>query len=97
MNLSAHFLLYQANGFLSNALGWTGYESTGLTCCCHQMVLTCLRNSVYLGYFFGFIGGLSTLCPQTESPSLVLGGCGQRVDNPVRLRLRLPKLDSLCR
>ena len=28
----------------------TGYESTGLTCCCHQMVLTCLCNSVLHGW-----------------------------------------------
>ena len=83
MNLSAHFLLYQANGFLSNALGWTGYESTGLTCCCHQMVVTCLRNSVFLNYRFKFIGGLFTLCPRPESLFRVLGGGGQRVDNPV--------------
>jgi len=48
MNLSAHFHLNQPYDF-KESLGRTGYESTGLTCFCHQMVVTCLRNSVLLG------------------------------------------------
>jgi hypothetical protein len=83
MNLSAHFHLYHVVGFLSNSLGMSGYESTGLTCFCHQMGLSCLRNSGLFGYQLRFVGGLSTLCPLTESPSLVLVVGGQRVDNPV--------------
>ena len=83
MNLSAHFHLYHVVGFLSNSLGMSGYESTGLTCFCHQMGLTCLRNSGLFGYRLRFVGGLSTLCLLTESPSLLLEVSGQRVDNPV--------------
>ena len=43
---------------------WTGFESTGLTCCCHHLLLTCLRN---LGYSVN--RGLSTLCPRTKCSS----------------------------
>jgi transposase len=39
MNLSAHFHLYHVVGFLSNSPGTSGFESTGLTCFCHQIML----------------------------------------------------------
>ena len=82
MNLSAHVHLNQPYDF-KDSLGRTDYESTGLTCFCHQIVLTCLRNSGLPGKLLRFVRGLSTLCPLTESPSLVLVVSGQRVDNPV--------------
>jgi hypothetical protein len=72
MNLSAHFHLYHVVGFLSNSLGMSGYESTGLTCFCHQMGLSYLRNSGLFVYRLRFVEGLSTLCLLTESPSLLL-------------------------
>jgi len=56
MNLSAHFHLNHFNDF-KESLGLTGYESTGLTCFCHQMVLTCLSNSVVLGLLKSWFEG----------------------------------------
>ncbi len=46
MNLSACSFLNHPNGF-QEPLGKTGFKSIGLTCCCHQYWLTCLRNLVY--------------------------------------------------
>ena len=56
MNLSAHFHLNHFND-VKESLGLTGYESTSLTCFCHQMVLTCLSNSVLLGLLKSWFEG----------------------------------------
>jgi hypothetical protein len=56
MNLSAHLHLNQPYDF-KESLGRTGYESTGLTCFCHQIMLTCLRNSVLLGLLKNWFEG----------------------------------------